>query len=36
MISIPKKDGLSDEGVRDSFEKFGNNNLVFKQVRVII
>jgi hypothetical protein len=36
MISIPKKDGLSDEGVRDSIEKWGNNSLVFKQDRVII
>ena len=29
MISIPKKDGLSDEGVRDSIEKWGSNSLVF-------
>ena len=35
MISIPKKDGLSDEGVRDSIEKWGNNSLVFKQDRVL-
>jgi len=36
MISIPKKDGLSDEEVRDSIEKWGNNSLVFKQDKVII
>jgi len=36
MSSSLNKNGLSDEEVRDSFEKFGNNSLVFKQDRVII
>jgi len=35
MSSSLNKNGLSDEEVRDSFEKFGNNSLVFKQDRVL-
>jgi magnesium-transporting ATPase (P-type) len=35
MSSSLNKNGLSDEEVRDSIEKFGNNSLVFKQDRIL-
>jgi len=36
MISIPKKDGLSDEEVKESIEKYGNNSLVLEQDSVLL
>jgi len=35
-ISIPKKDGLSDEEVKESIEKYGNNSLVLEQDSVLL
>ena len=35
MSSSLNKNGLSDDEVRESIEKFGNNSLVFKQDRVL-
>ena len=36
MNSIPKKDGLSDEEVKESIEKYGNNSLVLEQDSVLL